>query len=198
MLSYARGVDQRKKLLEAAITCLQQRGYARTTTRDIVATAGAHLPAVNYYFGSKDHLLQEAVTESMRRWLDTTLQAAAGHQGADPARRLRAGMGGYLASLPEHRPALLAAVEAYAQAGRSPELGDHLGAAHRDATETIAQSMDDGEGLDERDRRGLAAVLLALFDGLALQWLLAPDGVPDADDVTRALALLGEALNEET
>ena len=39
----------------------------------------------------------------------------------------------------------------------------------------------------------LAAVLIALFDGLAIQWLINPEGVPTTDQIVAALAALARA-----
>ncbi|WP_434096275.1 TetR/AcrR family transcriptional regulator [Streptosporangium roseum] len=47
----------------AAKQCLSERGYARTTVRDIVAVSGSNLAAINYHFRSKDALLTQAMIE---------------------------------------------------------------------------------------------------------------------------------------
>lgn len=185
-------VDPRTRLLEAAIDCLQERGYARTTTRDIVAAAGSHLPAVNYYFGSKERLLSEAIVEALRRWTDSAMAV-----GADPAaptsgERLRRSLEAFLADLRSDRRYVVAAAEAFAQAARSETLRDRLAEEYR---LTRAQVADDVVAAvagpsGDTDAAAVASVLMALFDGLAIQWLLAPDEVPDAGQVMRALGLL--------
>src|ERR671919_1149027 len=81
---------QRAALLEAAIECIQEKGYTRTTARDIVAAAGSHLPSINYYYGSKDALMDEALVESARRWLVLLTGIAAEKSSRDPWEWLRA------------------------------------------------------------------------------------------------------------
>ncbi|MDN5913976.1 MAG: TetR/AcrR family transcriptional regulator [Pseudonocardia sp.] len=194
-------MDQRTKLLEAAMICLQQRGYARTTTRDIVAEAGAHLPAVNYYFGSKERLLDAAITAGLGRWMDTTMATAPSDSPAGPAALLRDSLAGFLAALESNRTNVVAAAEAYAQVSRSEELRESLAAEYQRAAARVEAVVNETEGdddpLDDRDRRGVTTVLLALFDGLAIQWLVAPDRSPDAEDVIRSLAILGSVLADE-
>ena len=49
----------RTAILEAAERLYADRGFADVTLRDIVASAGVNLAAVNYHFGSKDELIAE-------------------------------------------------------------------------------------------------------------------------------------------
>src|SRR5919206_3801808 len=80
----------RAALLEGAVECIQEKGYTRTTARDIVAAAGSHLPSINYYFGSKDALMDEALVESARRWLVLLTGVAAETSTRDPWEWLQA------------------------------------------------------------------------------------------------------------
>ncbi|GAA3754395.1 TetR/AcrR family transcriptional regulator [Salinactinospora qingdaonensis] len=193
-------MDQRERLIDAAIQCLQQRGYARTTTRDIVAAAGVHLPAVNYYFGSKEELLKAAITKALRSWTESVISATHGTTALGAREALRETMTTFLNSLEDNRDFVIAGVEAFAQAPRGEDLGAHLAAEYRKAREATAARITataettPGLVLEADDVHGLASVLLALFDGLALQWLLAPDQVPHADQVVRALGLLGTTV----
>lgn len=195
-------MDQRTALLEAAITCLQERGYARTTTRDIVTTAGSHLPAVNYYFGSKEQLLHEAVVESLHRWTRSTMAVADAALPVTPHERLRAALREFFASLTTHRASVVAATEAFGQAAHADPLRQRLAEVYQqyrhDVAAALAATSPDEPGTtpDEPDADDLhtASVLLALFDGLAIQWLMDPQGTPDADAVARALTLISTAI----
>ena len=53
-------------LLQAAIQCLQEHGYAHTSARDLVAASCTNLGAIGYHFGSKEPLLNEAITHHVR------------------------------------------------------------------------------------------------------------------------------------
>ena len=56
----------RSAILPAAERLYADRGFSDVTLRDIVATAGVNLAAVNYHFGSKDELIAELfVTRSL-------------------------------------------------------------------------------------------------------------------------------------
>ncbi|MCG8553775.1 MAG: TetR family transcriptional regulator [Proteobacteria bacterium] len=54
-----------KKLLLAAIQQIEAHGMARVTVRGIAAAAGMNLAAVNYYFRSKNALMQAALATSL-------------------------------------------------------------------------------------------------------------------------------------
>lgn len=49
-------------ILQAALKCFAQKGYAGTSIRDIVTAAGVSRPVLYYYFGSKADLYQALVS----------------------------------------------------------------------------------------------------------------------------------------
>ncbi len=196
--------DARERLLEATIESLQENGYARTTTREIVARAGLHLPAVNYYFGSKEQLLQDAIVEALRRWGATTISDtdAVAAEGAPAAAQLRSSLERYSATLADDRPYVVAAAEAFAQASRSEELRDRLAGAYEEFRDVVVASItraaaDGGGDPDPGQVRAIASTLIALFDGLAIQWLVDPERAIDPGDVLDGLAALGTLAAEE-
>ena len=58
----------RERIVLAAITCIERLGMNRVTVRAIAAEADVNVAAINYYFGSKDALIERA--------LETTLHNA--------------------------------------------------------------------------------------------------------------------------
>src|SRR5258707_11219759 len=63
-------MGNREALLEAAKRCLIEKGYARTTARDIADAAGVSLAAIGYHYGSKESLLEQAFMAAMEEWFD--------------------------------------------------------------------------------------------------------------------------------
>ncbi len=54
-------MGNREDLIEGARRCIIEKGYARTTARDIAGAAGVSLAAIGYHFGSKEALMAEAL-----------------------------------------------------------------------------------------------------------------------------------------
>lgn len=83
--------DPRQRLLAAAIACVEEHGVSSVTTRLIAARAGANSAAVNYYFGSKDQLMERALELTRREGFVNPLRDFDGlvEGGQSPAAALR-------------------------------------------------------------------------------------------------------------
>jgi AcrR family transcriptional regulator len=60
-LQEERSAETRKRLMEATVACLHERGYARTTTVEIAARAGVSRGAQLHHFPTKDELVVRAL-----------------------------------------------------------------------------------------------------------------------------------------
>jgi len=181
--------SHRELLLEAAIECLQTKGYARTTSRDLVAASGTNLASIGYHFGSKEHLLNVAVTEAFQRWLKPLIALAAAPGPATPLERLGRTLNGLMETLEENRPLIASCLEAWAQLARSEDLRAEMVTSYEDFRLAIATTTRDAFaeiGAEEVDADSLAVLIIALFDGLLVQWQLGPGGAPDAQRLLAA------------
>jgi len=193
-------MGHREDLLAGARRCLEERGYARTTARDLVAASGTNLASIGYHFGSKEALLNEAIAASFQEWAERVraLAIAAMPDGAaagDPVRMLVTSWGAMLTSFAEYRGLSVAFIEALAQAERQPELRTQLADTYRRSRAQVAQMITEALDVpDERRASTLAAFQIALCDGLLVQWLLDPVATPSAPQLVDALsAMLGTA-----
>jgi AcrR family transcriptional regulator len=59
------GIDSRERLLHAALRLFAEKGFAKTSTREIAQAAGANIAAISYYFGDKAGLYAATFTEPM-------------------------------------------------------------------------------------------------------------------------------------
>ncbi|PTT03234.1 TetR/AcrR family transcriptional regulator [Pedobacter sp. HMWF019] len=59
-------VDTRTSILTAAEKLFAEQGYEGTSTRQIAREAGANMAMINYYFGSKDGVFTEIMTNSIK------------------------------------------------------------------------------------------------------------------------------------
>ncbi|MCE1240247.1 MAG: TetR family transcriptional regulator [Azonexaceae bacterium] len=65
-MAEVRNIDTRERILDTAERLFMAHGYDGTSMRQITSEASVNLAAVNYHFGSKESLMQEA----FRRRLD--------------------------------------------------------------------------------------------------------------------------------
>lgn len=63
------------RLLDAAEQLFSEHGFDGASVRDIAATAGCNIAAVNYYFGGKDKLYTEVWRRQLLQMRDARLQA---------------------------------------------------------------------------------------------------------------------------
>jgi len=59
------GANARAHLLHAALRLFSEKGFAKTSIRDIAQAAGANVAAISYYFGDKAGLYRAVFTEPL-------------------------------------------------------------------------------------------------------------------------------------
>jgi AcrR family transcriptional regulator len=190
-------------LLEAAKQLIRERGYAGTSVRDLAGASGTNLAAVNYHFGSREKLLNQALLESFLEWTDSIGQVSSRLMSTDPnvgpLEHMAAQARPTLAEFPERLPLFVVGLEAMLQAQRSPELLSQLAAHYaelrRQASEYIIAATPGYEPPpnDEPPPRMVevaASFMIAVTDGLLLQSLLDPEAIPTGEE----LAMFYEGL----
>ncbi|QFU90669.1 TetR/AcrR family transcriptional regulator [Amycolatopsis sp. YIM 10] len=190
-------MGHREELLAAARRLLEDKGYAHITARDLVAASGTNLASIGYHFGSKAGLLNAAIGEVFEEWTNQLADIAMAEPGVPPIERGRLTWATVLENLDSRRALLLSYVEALAQAERTPSLREQFAAQYRSCRARVAglvaQSL--GEGFSPEDPRcaAVASFVIAVCDGLSVQWLLDPEGSPSGDDLTAGLTALWAA-----
>lgn len=190
----------KERLLEGAISCLESKGYAHTTARDIVAASGTNLASIGYHYGSKDHLLNVAVAEAVRRWLGPLVEMAAEHTGADPLERLRLTFAVAFDSIEQNKALVAGCLEAWAQLPRSEDLRIAMRELYEDFRLAVSQvtkqafesAAPDGESRVDSD--ALATLVIATFDGLLIRSQLDSEAVNDPVRLISALESAVAAL----
>jgi AcrR family transcriptional regulator len=186
------GDDTKTALLEAAKQLVGERGYQGASVRELAALAGTNLGAVNYHFGSRENLLNQAVLDEFLDWSGRALEVAV-DPGAEPLQQFAARAHPMMDGLPGAQPAFIMFLETLLQARRSPDLHEqlveHYAEQRRRAMDSISAS-DRGSRLPPRALEIVASYMIAVVDGFQLQALLDPDAVPTGEE----LAAFYEAL----
>jgi AcrR family transcriptional regulator len=188
--------NHKERLLRGALICLRSKGYAATTSRDIAAAAGANLGSIGYHYGSKEALLNEALRHGFRAWAEHLTDAVRRVKATEPLERLRLSWEAMSAELDDQEGLLQAFLEALAPASRSLELRGELALLYRELRAEVAAVVSEslGDDPDPDVARIIASLLIAVTDGLQLQWFLEPDQTPSADEINTAVGQAAVAL----
>ncbi len=193
-------MGHKEKLLAGAKRCLYERGYGRTTARDIVEASGTNLASIGYHFGTKEALLDAAMMEALGDWgreLERILGAEAA-EDAGPLERFEGVWAKVIGSFEAHRPALVASFEAFVRAQHSPELRRRIAAGQEEARSWLATLFGKVEGEPHGARaRAVGSFHLALLNGLMIQWLVDPERTPSGGDMVEALREILEDVGPE-
>ena len=186
----------KERINAAASKVLSEKGYEATTLREISREAQAAPGLVHYYFGGKDELLVEVLKADGRRFhqrMERLVQQVPAEQSLEAvltqlyARvelepevyRLR-----YESfSLGLHNPLI------------EPRVRERLSQRRDELGSVIAKVLENSEATEDAQRSShdptlLAALLLSIFDGLALQKIMDP-----TFDLEAAYHLLAQMLH---
>jgi AcrR family transcriptional regulator len=170
----------KERIIAAASKVLAEKGYDATTLREISREAHAAPGLVHYYFGGKDELLVEVLQAAGRRFhqrMEHLVQQATGDRSLE-------------AVLTQLRERVDLEPEVYRLRYESFSLGLHNPIIQPKVRERLAQRRNelgsviakvlenmertDGAEHSSLDPTLLAALLLSIFDGLALQKIMDP------------------------
>ncbi|HEY0217442.1 MAG TPA: TetR/AcrR family transcriptional regulator [Cellulomonas sp.] len=180
---YAKGRAKRREIIDQAMALFGEEGYRGASLREIAARCGLSHPGLLHHFPTKESLLL-AVLEH-RDEADTAWLALEDSHGMTGLRRLVD-----LGTLNATRRGiveLFAVLSAEATAADHPA-HDYFVQRYRTSTEMMArvyrEAQEDGVLRPGIDPGTAARQLVALMDGLQVQWLL--DGTTDMGAVLRA------------
>ena len=188
-------MGNREDLLAGAKRCLYDKGYARTTARDISSASGVSLAAIGYHFGSKDALLNAALYEATDEWGTELGRTLAAESGGAPGsmERFESTWDRVIELFAEHRPLWAAQFEIFAQIEHVPEMRTFFADANQDARYGLAslfQSIDSDQ--DEPTARVMGSFYQALLTGVMAQLLIDPERAPSGRDLAEALRTIAK------
>jgi AcrR family transcriptional regulator len=184
-------MSNREALLEGARKCLSEKGYARTTARDIAAAAGVSLAAIGYHFRTTEALLNEAIFVGIGQWAEDLGRLLAEEAGNDGTvlEQFEAVWTRVIESFADHRGVLAASYEIMVRAEEVPEVRRRLAAAMETARIALAELFTDVDAQAEPERaRQVGSFYYAILSGLMTQWLVDPDNAPSGSDLAAALS----------
>jgi len=176
-----------RRLVAAARTLLARGGFEALTVEGVAAEAGAYRDSVRYYFGSKAAFIA-AVVDSLAhdQSLAAVVETRALPAGKERVHALVAGD----RQLVDDRDAFRDFFAIFPHVLLDEELRARVAGLYDWYRDLYAGGMG-GAGAEDGERlRGLASLMVAVTDGLAVQKLLDPDGL----DLEALFALWEEIL----
>jgi len=168
--SYAKGIAKRGEILTTALELVARQGFRRTSIKDIADAVGLTQAGLLHYFDSKDELW----VEILRR--RDEIDIAQDWNADDPA--------ALLAAIVRHNTEVPGLVQMFvnlsAAAATDPEhpahayFRDRYESNRRDFARDFRAMQQDGRLRSDVDPEELASVLLAISDGMQIQWLYDP------------------------
>ncbi len=185
----ARSASTRGRLLDATIECLNELGYARTTTPEIARRAGVSRGAQLHHFPTKAELVTNAVEHLFARRHAEFLAAIT----ALPASADRAAAGIDLLWSMISGPTFYAWLEMAVAARTEPELRARFEALSASLSATIDRTFREvlppPPGGPNPFYESAPKFVFALLDGLALHRIESPDDPAIADVLASLKAL---------
>lgn len=178
--TYAKGIERRRDLLRIAAEVFAAEGFEGTTLKLVAERAGIREATLFHYFSGKQDLLTAVLA-------DRDEQNRERAQGAMPSLGDLPG----IAAHNQQHPGLTAL---FAVASATATREGHAAREYfreryvwlRETTAAnIADAQSSGEVRDDVDPDEAARIILAVFDGIQLQWLYDP-----SVDMPRALSTI--------
>ena len=172
----------RERLLAAAAQVFARRGFAAASVEEIAEAAGFSIGALYSNFGSKEDLFLQMSADYRARAVARAAQALQEHGTGTGA--VAAELSRLLTEATDKDAALvLLYSEFWLYAMRNPDarpdLAEQLNAPRRALETLIGTALEQRDTAADVQASDVAAVIAAMFDGLARQRLLNPAAVPD-------------------
>lgn len=162
---YEKGEAKREEILQVALEIFAQEGYRGTSLRKVAARCNLSLPGLMHYFNSKEDLLTQVLRarDASARARHAEFKGAETYraiiqEGADTPGLVELFVSMAAAASDTTHPAHSLFVERYAEI--RPRIAAYL-----------QRRMDQDAVRTDLPPERLAAILVALADGIQLQWL---------------------------
>jgi AcrR family transcriptional regulator len=167
--------ERKAQILKAALTCFARKGYHQTTMDDIVQEAGLSKGGVYWHFSSKKELFLE-LFESIVSDVGNLMSAAL-TLDASATDKLRSALDMFVtfSTAEEFQDLFPLMIDVWAQNSQDPDVNKVVTAVYNHFRQPLVQLIEEGIASGEFkavDAGALASILFALYDGLAVQWMI--------------------------
>jgi AcrR family transcriptional regulator len=171
--AYAKTAARRAAIIDAARESFVEHGYEEASLRDIARRAGISLPGLLHHFDNKAQLLNEVLRQ----------RDVAGHARAEELRAAGQSVSSAVAQLEaerQHDPQTMRLWAMLAPAASRPDHPAHEYFVERyqrirsEVAANLRQASPASDLPNAIDHDAAAAIIVAVLEGLQVQWLLDP------------------------
>lgn len=168
--SFAKKTPTREKILSVTRHLMTEKGVQATTLADISQLAGISQGTLFYYYKSKDDLVYDILEQHFSQLTDSIIASIPRRSSSDKVTLLR----GTLEKLIKDRDTSRMNIYLFQEAiAGNSEIKDRFMVKYQTWREMIARQISSLFAInDPDDLASLGAVILAIIDGLTIQYLL--------------------------
>ncbi len=185
--SYAKGLAKREEILDAALESFVDKGYDRTSVREIARAVGLSQAGLLHHFSNKETLFLEVLRrrdeESVSGNEDRGVHSVHGLIDAVERNSAQAGLVGLYV--------VMSAESAHTEGLAREFFRGRYAWVLEDIAADAARMQREGQLTERLTALEIASLLVAAADGLQVQWLLDPTGV----DMPERMRVLVAALS---
>jgi AcrR family transcriptional regulator len=187
--------ERKDQIVRATVECITKHGYHNFSMQDVARTAGVSKGIIHYYFLNKDELMMsvlDKVAGDIEAVLASEMQSL-----TDPKRKLEVFIDVCFDIVRNTKEFYQVNMDFWTQINQKEEVRKVIARHYskfRDSAQTVIKEGVANGAFRQVDPREYASYVVAVIDGLSLQWLFDPN-VFDYDQVTKkAGKLLLEGL----
>ncbi|RJP70324.1 MAG: TetR family transcriptional regulator [Candidatus Abyssobacteria bacterium SURF_17] len=185
--------QRREQIVEALFDCLADNGHETVTVKDIARRANLHYGVIHYYFKSKDEIVSAMADSIISKYERSLLERIKRARLASD--KLQAALDflvdEFIFNRRLNRVFYNLVQMAFERKGVRTALRKQLRVYRARISETIEDGIRDGD-FAHRDSSEAAALMVALVEGMALQWVIEPRSLKRAE----VLRLIGETIGK--
>jgi len=183
--------ERREQIVEALFECLAEKGHETVTVKNIASQANLHYGVIHYYFDSKDDIVSALSELIISKYEQLLLERIEPIQSASAKLRVAIDflVDEFIFNRRLNRVFYNLVQMAFERKTVREALRKQLRAYRNGIAQAIEEGIQDGE-FARHDTRRIASLIVALVEGMALQWMIEPKAL-NRDDV---LALITDTM----
>jgi AcrR family transcriptional regulator len=179
---------RRDQLLRAARVLFVKQGYRATTTDSIAHLAGLTKGALYFHFKSKEEIFGELLRQATDQFAATfDSEAVKDLSPGDVLKLLRK------IDASRDMPRTRHSLHLRAEAAKLPRVRSHINRAIREIIDLVADSLSPRFGRTKNQRRQMAMLTFAVYDGLTLGKQMSPDLIDIDEQIGLFTALFSQS-----